>query len=96
MHLQLPYTEPTAHTPHPEAAVALTQVRLQLVPPAAEFEVAFYHDSASMAAGAGPFEKRPPKPFTADEIASLQTQFAAAVYAVLQARAEFKDAQIVS
>jgi hypothetical protein len=95
LHLQISYVEPGSHTPHPEAAVVLANVRLQLVPPAAEFEVALYHDAATMAAGAGPFEKRLPAPFTADEIAALQTQFAAAVYAVLAARPEFTGATIV-
>jgi hypothetical protein len=95
VHLQIAYTEPNAHTPHPQAAIVLAQVRLQLNPPAAEFELALYHDAVTMNAGAQPFEKRLPAPFTSDEIASLQTQFAAAVYAVLAARPEFAGAQIL-
>lgn len=95
MHLQISYTEPNAHTPHPQAALVLANVRLQLVPPQAEYELALYHDAATMLAGAGPFEQRRPAPFTADEIGALQAQFAAAVYAVLQARPEFNGATVV-
>lgn len=94
-YLEFAYTDKSG-TAHPAAVVPITNVRLQLEPPAAEMEIAIYHDAASLNSGKAPVETRAPFALTATEIDALKGQFAMAAYGVLLARPEFNSGHIVT
>jgi hypothetical protein len=94
-HIEMPYTDRTGTT-HAAACFAISQVRLQLLPPMAEMELAIYHDAAAMNSGKDPIEYRPPFPLTDAEINTYVGQFALAAYQILLVRTEFSSGHIVT
>lgn len=95
MPLQFSYTDQSGTT-HPNAYLVYRRLRLQTDPNAGELEISIYHDAAAYAQGKGPVDPPVLSALTQSETASIAQQFGSVPYTILQGRAEYAGAQIVS